>query len=280
MLVDTHAHVNFSDFKEDFDQVLKRAHDNDIAVINVGSQISTSRRAVELAQNYKKTFAAVGLHPIHLQDFQVKEEHATFHTRAEEFDYNLYLQLAQLDQVVAIGECGLDYFHLNSVQDIISAKKTQKYTFNQQIDLANEAELPMIIHCRGSRENEFDAYQDLLSELKKNLPKKRGVIHSFLADWKIAEQFLELGFYLGFNGVITFDKTGRTAEVLSAISLDRILTETDCPYLTPEPFRGKRNEPLYVKYVASKIAQIKQLALEQIQEKTTQNAKNMFNLIY
>jgi len=277
MLVDTHAHVNFKDFKKDYKQVLKRAHKQGVVVINVGSQISTSERAVKMAQEFEKTFAAVGLHPIQLQPMQIKEEGIIFESRAEDFDFNAYQQLAREKQVVAIGECGLDYFHLTNGNQT-EAKKKQKQVLNQQIDLANAENLPVILHCRASQNNGLDAYNDLLKEIKNNLPKKRGVLHCFGADWEVAEKYLELGFYLGFNGIITFDQTGKLAEILLKMPDDRILSETDCPYLTPEPFRGQRNEPAYVEYVVNKIAEIKQVSFDQAAALTSENAKTLFSL--
>lgn len=278
MIIDTHAHVNFKDFADDYEEVIKRAHDNDVVMINVGSQISTSHRAVEIAQKFSKTFAAVGLHPVHLENFEIKEEAAKFKTRAENYNNLAYEELAKLDQVVAIGECGLDYFHINNAEDIINIKEKQKQILSMQIDLANEQNLPVIFHCRGSKENPDDAYKDLLSEIRKNLPQKRGVIHSFLSDWQMALQFIELGFSLGFNGIITFDKTGKTEEILVQIPQNFIVLETDCPYLTPEPFRGKRNEPSFVEYVAKKVAELRDESFEQVAEYTTRNAKTLFSL--
>src|SRR3989339_1270680 len=214
MLFDTHAHVNFNDFKDDHEDVLTRAREKNVVMINVGSQISTSERAAEMAVKYAKTFAAVGLHPIHLQSFEVKEEGLTFMSRAEDFDVEAYALLAAKDQVVAIGECGLDYYHIDLNGDLDLIKQKQKQVLNLQIDLANQHELPLILHCRGSKMNPQDAYKDLLRELKKNLPRKRGVLHCFGSNWEVAQEFLELGFYLGFTGVITFDKTGNLAEVV------------------------------------------------------------------
>jgi len=277
MLVDTHAHVNFKDFKKDYKDVLKHAHKQGVVVINVGSQISTSQRAVKLAQEFDKTFAAIGLHPIQLQPMKIKEAGVIFKSRAEEFDPAAYQQLAREKQVKAIGECGLDYYHLPNGNQI-EAKKKQKQVLQQQIDLANAEDLPMILHCRGSKIDYLDAYKDLFKELKNNLPKKRGVLHCFGANWELAEQFLELGFYLGFTGVITFDQTGKSIELLQKIPEDRILSETDCPYLTPEPFRGQRNEPVYVEYVVKKIAEVRQISFVQAAEITFRNAKTLFEL--
>lgn len=278
MLIDTHAHVNFKDFNDDYQAVIDCARENTVVMINVGSQISTSRRAVELAQANLKTFAAVGLHPIQLESREIIEEGSRFHSRAEEFDAAAYSLLAQEEQVVAIGECGLDYFHIDPELDIFSTKQKQIDVLHQHIRIANENNLPLILHCRGSRDNGDDAYRDLLSELKKDLPKMRGVLHSFGGDYNLAKMFLELGFYLGFNGIITFDKTGKSASVLSQMPAERILAETDCPYLTPEPFRGKRNEPSNVEYVVKKIAEIRQINFVKAADLTTTNAKALFNL--
>jgi TatD DNase family protein len=276
MLIDTHSHVNFKEFKDDYLEVINRARQKEVAMINVGSQISTSRRAADLAKNFPKTFAAVGLHPIHLQDMEVIEEGIKFKTRAEKFNQAAYEDLAVLKQVVAIGECGLDYYYADLSDKKI--KNYQKEVLRAQIQLANENNLPMILHCRGSRNNNDDAYLDMLNELKENPLKCRGVKHCFTASVEVAKKFLDLGFYLGFNGLITFDKTGRSNELVLNTPLDRILLETDCPYLTPDPFRGRRNEPAFVEFVAQKIAQIKRVDYAQIVQKTTQNAKKLFNL--
>ncbi|OGF31645.1 hypothetical protein A2533_04120 [Candidatus Falkowbacteria bacterium RIFOXYD2_FULL_35_9] len=280
MLIDTHAHVNFNDFKSDFQQVMARAEKHQVAIINVGSQFSTSKRAVDMTADFKKTYASIGLHPVHLEDFIVEEDDVKFHAKAEEFDHSAFNILAQEKKVIAIGECGLDYYHVDVTRDIYSIKEKQKKALHSQIDLANQNKLPLILHCRGSKDNPKDAYKDILSELKKNLPKKRGVIHCFGSDWEIAKQFLELGFYLGFTGVITFDKTGTTKNIISQMPLDRILAETDCPYLTPEPYRGKRNEPIYVEYVVQKIAEIRQINFDAAADLTVKNAKQLFNLVF
>jgi TatD DNase family protein len=278
MLFDTHAHVNFKDYKNDVDAVLTRAREKAVAMINVGSQLSTSERAVEMAEKYPRVFAAVGLHPIHLEAMLVVEDGVSFQTRAEQYDFKSYHELAVRERVVAIGECGLDYFHIDPAHDIAMVKDKQKAVLHDQIELANNVNKPLILHCRGSRDNYLDAYADLLHELKKNLPKQRGVVHCFGGDEALAEQYVELGFYIGFTGVLTFDRSGRTSRVVSQIPAERILAETDCPYLTPEPFRGQRNEPMYVEYVVNKIAEVRQLTFEDAARLTTQNAKTLFNV--
>lgn len=277
-MIDTHAHVNFSAYKDDFDAVIKRAGEKGIAMINIGSQISTSERAIELAKKYPKVFAAIGLHPIHLQDMEVREEGVVFTTRKEEFDYAAYRELAGQDKVVAIGETGLDYFHIFDEANRQAVIESQKKVFNRHIDLANDVGLPLIIHCRGTKADIGVAYRDLLRELKNHKPKKRGVLHCYIGPVELVDEFLDLGFYLGFNGVITFDKTGVLDQVLLKTPEERILMETDCPYLTPAPYRGKRNEPSYVEFVAEKIADVKKVPVEKVKEITTANAEKLFKI--
>jgi len=274
MLIDTHAHLNFSAFKNDADETAKRALDENIWIINVGSQYSTSERAVEMAEKYPEgVFAAIGIHPVHLSELVFKDkvdedEEVEFHPSVEEFDEEGYLKLAESKKVVAIGEIGLDYFH-NSEN-----KEKQKEVFKKQIDMAVKLDLPIIVHCRKAH----DDIIEILRNKKKDFGEKlRGVVHCFSGRLSQAKIYTEeLGFHLGFNGIITFDRS--YDKVLREIDLKYILTETDCPYLTPIPFRGKRNEPLYVKYVAEKIAEIKKIDLAEIEKNTTENARNLFGI--
>lgn len=277
-MFDTHAHLNFSAYKNDLEEVAKRALEKNITIINVGSQISTSRRAIEIAEKHDKMFAAVGLHPIHLQDMTVEEEGMAFTTRKEEFDHNAYRELAAQDKVVAIGETGLDYFHIFDETKREEIVTNQKNTFQEHIKLADEIDLPMIIHCRGVKDNIDNAYYDLITELENNLPKKRGVLHCYVGPIELMPRFIELGFYFGFNGVVTFDKTGKLEQIVLTVPLEKILTETDCPYLTPPPYRGKRNEPAYVEFVAQKLADIRKIPLEELIKVTDENARKLFAL--
>lgn len=273
MLIDAHAHVNFAAYKDDSDEVIKRSLAEDIWMINVGSQLSTSKRAVEFAQKYKKgVYAAVGLHPIHLQKGMV-EAHADefetveFETKAEEFLPETYKELLRDPKVVAIGEIGLDYYRNPGTE------RLQKEVLLEQLVLAGETKKPIIFHCR-------EAHNDMLKALGEwdfmGNPKLQGVIHSFSGCWSQAEQYLKMGFYLGFNGIITFARD--YDRVVKEMPLDRLILETDCPYLTPIPFRGKRNEPSYVKYVAQKVAEIRGIAPEEISQITTENTKKLFNI--
>jgi TatD DNase family protein len=285
MLVDTHAHVNFFSFKDDAKETLQRALDNETWVINVGSQIDTSRQAVELAKQFKQgVYAVVGLHPEHTHSKFVDEEETHFQTREENFDYEAYKKLAQDPKVVGIGECGLDYYRLSSEEGgglIEQIKQKQKETFLQQIKLAKELNKVLVVHSRSSKGTD-DACEDILGILEQELRIKnqelRIVLHSYTGSPDVLEKFLKLGVYVSFNGIITFDKTGNIEKLVKMAPLDKILLETDCPYLAPVPMRGKRNEPLYVKFTAEKLAQIKNLSVDDIAKATTQNAKILFQL--
>ena len=275
MLIDTHAHLNFNGYKGDFEEVIKRTLDNNVWVINVGSQYETSKKAVEIAEKYPEgIFAAIGLHPIHLETGLVKikndEEEVEVNTKEEVFDYEKYKELARSPKVVAIGEIGLDYYYRPKTKRKLELfKEKQKKALLKQLELAKELNLPVIFHCRM-------AHQDLLKVLKLKID---GVIHCFTGSWEEAQEYLEMGFYLGFNGIIFKSIEGIDfKENIKKTPLDKILIETDCPYLAPPPFLNQRNEPLFVKYIAEKIAKIKDLGYEKISEITTENAKKLFNL--
>ena len=249
MLFDTHAHLNFNAYKEDSLEVLQRSLDNGVWMINVGSQYSTSKRAVEMAEKYENgAYAAIGLHPIHLE--------------IEAFDYEKYKELAKSRKVVAVGEAGLDY-----KPEYVLSKEKQKSVLSQQLKLAEELNLPVIFHCRM-------AHDDLIKILSENGSRTGGVIHCFTGTWKQAEKYLGMGLCLGFNGIIF---KLNLDEIIEKTPLDRILIETDCPYLTPPQEQG-RNEPVYVKHVVEKIAKIKKSSFEEIAEVTTKNAKKLFKI--
>lgn len=277
-LIDSHAHVNFRPFKDDWQQVIERAHAAGIGVVNVGSQLSTSARSVEVAKQIPSgVWAAVGLHPIHLAEDHIEKniidsEKITFTTRQERFDYEAYKQLAVQPQVVAIGECGLDYYWLPKEEDKrVEYIKIQKETLKEQIGLALQVKKPNIFHCR-------EAYQDFLQIIAKYQGQVRGVVHCYTGDAQTAEQIVAAGLYVGFTGIITFPKTETLAEAARRVPLDRLLVETDCPYLAPVPFRGKRNEPAFVAHVAEKVAEIKGIPIQKVMEQTSQNAGDLFAL--
>ena len=259
MLIDTHAHLNFNAYKDDAPEVICRSLDNDVWLINVGTQYTTSKRAIEIAQRYKKgVYAAIGLHPIYAKDKFQYEKYKNL-VLGENLDSSGIRELARSKKVVAIGEIGLDY-----KSEYVSFKQKQKELLFEQLSLVKELNLPVIFHCRM-------AHSDLLGVINSQL---RGVIHCFTGTWEQAQRYLEMGFYLGFNGLIfklDFD------DIIKRTPLDRILIETDCPYLTPPQAEG-RNEPLYIKYVAEKIAKIKNLSYEEIAKKTCENAQKLFKI--
>jgi TatD DNase family protein len=276
MLIDTHAHLNFSAYKDDAEEVIKRTLEKGVFMINVGSQYSTSVRAVEFAEKYKNgIWAAAGMHPLHLQrrNFNYKDdnelEEIEIKTTGEDFNVKKYEELAKNSKVVAIGEVGLDYHHFDADDDIEKLKKKQKEVFLEFIKLANIVKKPLIIHC-------WDAYDDLYEILKNNDLEKRGVIHSFVGSYKTAKKFIELGYKIGLNGIITYGIS--YDRLIKEIDLKDIVLETDCPYLTPVPKKGERNEPIYVRYVAEKIAKIKGISIEEVEKITTVNAKKIFGI--
>jgi TatD DNase family protein len=279
MIIDTHAHLNFNAYKSDVDEVIKRTLENNVWVINVGSQYQTSKRAVEIAGKYEKgVYAAVGLHPIHLETGLVKikedPEEIQFNTREENFDYQKYKELASSPKVVAIGETGFDYYWKPKTKKKRELfKEKQKEAFSQQIKLAKELNLPVIFHCRM-------AHQDLIDFLFENpeIKPEKAVAHAFVGNPEELKKYLEFGYSIGFNGIIFKKIEGIDFDgIIKNTPLDRILIETDCPYLTPPQVEG-RNEPIYVKYAAEKIAKIKNLNYEKISQITTENAKKMFNI--
>lgn len=291
MLIDTHCHVNFSAYKNDADDVIQRSLSREISLVVVGSQIDTSRRAVEYAEKYDHgVYAAVGLHPVHLIDQEIDEEEITFRTRAEKFDYEVYKELAQSEKVVAIGEMGLDYYRIEdkrgssrvheSQKNENQIKEMQKETFEQGLRLASELGKPIIIHTRPSP-NTFDAYDDVLALLQ--IPNSKfqipnGVVHCFGGILDQARKFVDLGFYIGITGIVTFKNASVLQNIVREISLDHLLIETDSPYLSPEPHRGTRNEPSYVEYVARKVAELKGIEYDNVARATTENAKKLFGV--
>jgi TatD DNase family protein len=271
-LIDTHCHLNFKDYKNDNLEALSRARENSVAIIVVGAEYRTSQRAVEFAQeNGVGVYAAIGLHPIHLQMTEVEGENGEYHfvSRGEVYDKEAYKKLAKSKKVVAIGEIGLDYYHLDNEKDIIEQKKLQADVFTQQLDLAVELSLPVIIHCR-------EAHEDVLPILEKYQNRLKGVIHCYSGDLELAKKYNKIGFLISFTGLITFAR--QWDEVIREIPLDYIMTETDSPYMTPIPFRGQRNEPAYVMEVAKKIADLKGLSLDEVSKVTLDNARRLFAL--
>jgi TatD DNase family protein len=261
-------------------------------MINVGSQLETSRRAVELAEKHKEgVYAAIGLHPIHVTGSLMKnkldpEELAAQESMAE-FSLEDYRKLV-LDsnknvcpeprrRVVAIGEIGLDYYYKPKTKvKLEDFKIQQKEVLLAQMDLARELNLPIIFHCRSAHE---DLIQILNTRYKIQDTKPRGVIHCFTGTWQQAQEYLNMGLYLGFNGIIFKQIQGIDwQEIISKTPLEKILVETDAPYLTPPMTDQERNEPIFVKYVVQEIAKIKKLSYQEVSEITTKNARELFKI--
>lgn len=251
MIWDTHAHLDDSQFSEDRDAVIRRARDVGVTtIINVGCTESSSKESVSIASKYPFIYAAIGIHPHDVKDCSDKT-------------WDNLIQLAQNPKVVAWGEIGLDYYRDLSPRDI------QRKVFVQQLELADEMGLPVIIHNRES-------HGDMLDIVKKHPPKFGGVFHSYSGSWEMAEELLRLGFYLSFSGPLTFKNAKNIVEVAARVPEDRFVVETDCPYLTPEPYRGKRNEPSYVLEVIRKVADIKGIPSERAMQLAVENAKKLF----
>ncbi len=248
MTIDTHAHLNFDAYDADRDEVIKRMLVENIQCINVGTSFETSKSAVELAEKQEGFYAAIGLHPTDVD---------------EPFNATKYRELAKSKKVVAIGEIGLDYFRKpNSTQ-----KEKQKEIFIQQLDLARELGLPVILHCRMAH--------DEVIEILKVSGENKGVVHCFTGTWQQAQKYIAMGFYLGINGIIF---KFNIDEVIKNVNLDKLLLETDCPYLTPPAAPEKRNEPLFMKYTIQKIAELRGVSVEEVCQKTTENARNLFKI--
>lgn len=281
MLIDIHAHIQFNAYKDDADDVIRRAISNDVLMVAPSSQITTSERSLEYAKKYPhKIWGAVGLHPIHLKPayFDPSEEGApAFHTRVEEFEYAKYRKLASDPAVVGIGETGLDYGERLEIGE--EDREKQEELFRKQIELALEVEKPIIQHCRSGKvgNEKRNAHEDTLRIISEYRSRGlRGVAHCYSGNLNQAKRYIDLGFSISFTGLITY--VDQWDDLIHEISLERIMTETDCPYMTPVPHRGKRNEPMYVEYVARKIAELKNISFEEVAGQTTENAKNLFRL--
>jgi TatD DNase family protein len=254
MLIDTHAHLNDRRFERDRKEVIRQCIDDGVVcVINAGSNISSSIKSIGLAGEYSFIYATVGIHP---HDAKTADENSV----------ELLRSLAKKDKVVALGEIGLDYHYDFSPRD------RQKKVFRDQLNLARELKMPVVIHDRES-------HGDILKILKEEKASEiGGVMHCFSGSKEVARECMDMDFYISIAGPVTFENAWRAKEVAEYIPLDRILIETDCPYLTPVPHRGKRNYPGYVKYVAEEICRIKGIEFDQLMEAVAANTKKIFNI--
>jgi TatD DNase family protein len=253
MFIDTHTHLQFDSYDEDRESVIQRAIKNDVdAMITIGTDLKSSGQALELAEKFAVIFASVGIHP---------NDCGT--TAVEDFDQ--VVELAQSKKAIAIGEIGLDYYRQ------YVAREKQQEVLRKQIQIARDLELPLIIHNR-------DAHEDIFQVLKEEQAEKiSGVFHSFSGEIKFLESILALNYHVSFTGPVTFKNTNYN-KLIDCVPIEQLLLETDSPFLAPVPFRGKRNEPSYVRYIAEKIAQVKGISTEKLAEVTSENAKNLFRL--
>lgn len=286
-LIDSHSHLDFEDFDKDREFVIQRAFDSGVkAIINIGTSLESSKKSIALAEKHENIYATISLHPIDVDK--------------EEFNDSVFLELARHPKVVAIGETGLDYavfvrersertqkrVSADSASVATSAKEAaqsegglssekilkdkQKQVFKKLVEISVKVGKPIIMHSR-------DADEDILLLLKEmDLPKSRGVIHCFGRSYEAAKKFLDLGFLISYTGNITYNLERQGS--IKDVPLEKIMVETDCPFMAPVPFRGQRNEPSYVKYVAEKIAEIKKIDFSAVAEQTTKNCAKLFNL--
>ncbi len=257
MIFDTHAHYSNSRFDADRHGLLMSMKENGIGnIVEVGASVQSTAAAVELSQKYNFIYAAAGIHPQETADTSEK-------------DIEWLKSLASLEKVIAIGEIGLDYHHDEPERPI------QKKWFIHQLEIAKETGLPVIIHSR-------DAAEDTLNIMKTfypaNTDKTNGVVHCFSYSLEIAKIYLSMGFYLGIGGVVTYKNSKKLIDVVCKAPLDRIVLETDAPYLTPEPYRGGRNSSLYLKYIVEKIAELKGITQQEVINRTEENAKKLYRL--
>ena len=254
MIFDTHAHYDDEAFDTDRDELLIGMQKQGIGtIVNIGADMPSTEKSIALSEKYDFIYAAIGVHPSDVR------------TLTEE-DINHLRELSRHDKVVAIGEIGLDYHYPNT------DKEAQKKWFRTQLTLAAELKLPVCIHSREAAQDTFDIMQE------QNAENIGGVIHCFSYGWDMAQKFLDMGFYLGIGGVVTFKNSKKLKEVTEKMPIERLVLETDAPYLAPEPFRGKRNESSYLTYVVDEIAKLRELSREEIIQITEGNAKKLYRL--
>ena len=252
-LFDTHAHILDDQFNDDREQVIQNIYDNMALVVNIGCNLEDCPRTVALAEQYEKLYAAVGLHPEDVKTYTPE-------------GWDMICRLAEHPKVVGIGETGLDYYWDTSTKD------AQKVLFEQHIDLAKQLHKPLVIHDR-------EAHGDTLEILKRtNAKEVGGILHAFSGSVEMAMEVIKMGFYIGLGGPVTFKNARKAVEVAQAIPLDYLVIETDCPYMAPVPFRGKRNEPMLVQHTAAKIAELRGISVEELIEATYQNGKRIYGI--
>ncbi len=276
--IDIHSHLHFKDYDNDREEVISKMKERGVATIVVGTDYEDSKKAIELANKHENIFACVGIHPNDIGKVSAEG------VPASGWDEKLFEELAREKKVVAIGECGLDYFRLK--ENIEEEKAKQKSLFIKHILLSIKIGKPLMLHGRGTN-NSYDAYEDMLEILEKyhktygdppagEAGKLKGNAHFFAGDISIAERFLNIGFTMSFSGVITFTKD--YDDVVHFVPLNMIHAETDSPYATPVPFRGKRNNPFYVEEVVRRIALIREYGEQEVMEELRENCKRVFGI--
>jgi TatD DNase family protein len=292
-MIDTHAHLDFPDFQNDREEVILRAFDNGVKkIVNIGVDLETSKKSIELAVKYENIFASVGLHPGFFsfaeKEFSIFNFQFSNNSKINKL-INELKKLAKNKKVVAIGEIGLDYFSHNNISITDKQKENQKKGFLAQIELARDLGLPVIVHCRNAWKDLFGIISKVrLSPSSKQvagIPQSRTffVLHCYSGEREDTEKFLKLdNIYFSFAGNITYPKPAEQvnnfAEVIKMIPLNRIMLDSDSPFLAPQAMRGKRNEPANVRFIAEKIAEIKEISGEEVERVTDENASNFFGI--
>lgn len=300
-LIDAHAHLTDRDFEDDLQKVISSANENGVSkVISAGYDFSSSQKALELAESQEGIFSTAGIHPENLADFEKAFSEPDENNQSGEiFDKKFFEnakeniekelkkieKLAQNEKVVAIGEIGLDYHFFDflakhkqekflqilSENEKENMKNLQKWAFLRQIEIAERLKKPIVVHSR-------DAMGDTLEILRTHRLTRDSLLHCFGGSLESAKELMKLGFSFSFGGVVTFKNAKNVQEVVKGLPIERILLETDCPYMSPEPFRGKRNEPKNLVYVADQIARLKGLTIDEVAQKTTENAERLFGI--
>lgn len=276
-LIDSHCHLHFPAYAEDREAVLSRLKEKETWAVTVGTTLGTSKGAVEFAESHDGVWATVGYHPEHFSSAYHDEAEGDAGTYSIEGVKKI---AASSKKVVAIGETGLDFYRIDEGRDRNEAIKQQEKGFREHLAVARELNLPVVIHCREA----LTRLAEIVADEQKNGWDVKGVVHCYTGTWTEAQPLLELGLHLSFTGVITFpprksdDPALHVHRVIEEMPFDRILIETDAPWLTPVPYRGKRNEPIYVEYVAQMIAELRGLSFDEVARQTTENAQRLFGI--
>jgi TatD DNase family protein len=260
MLIDSHAHIDLPNFDKDREQVFARARQGGVrVVVNIGLDLESSRASLEMARQYDDVFSTVGFHPHEASE--LKDD-----------DLKVLAEMAKDEKVVAVGEIGLDFYRN------LSPRKSQEEAFRKQLDLAVELGLPVVVHCRQAHKEVFNILSGWVRATLSAGRLRRGVIHCFSGDIELAQRYIEIGFYISLAGSVTYPSAGELVQVAREIPLDRLLLETDAPFLAPQAYRGKRNEPAYIALIAEKVAQVREVPREVVAGAATKNTISLFRL--